>query len=80
MSAPNPNKCYNSVSCILSVMLIVFIIGSIIWDLTITKPALRSSIEEIKTEVQIINQKLDSNNLEQQADTAKTDGYFMVNK
>ena len=51
-------KCYNSVSCILSVLIIVFVIGSIIWDMTVTKPAMRQSIDDIKTEVKVIHSKL----------------------
>lgn len=51
-------KCYNSVSCILSVLIIVFVIGSIIWDMAVTKPAMRQSIDDIKTEVKVIHSKL----------------------
>lgn len=61
MAAKNNNKvgkCYNSVSCILSVLIIVFVIGSIIWDMTVTKPAMRQSIDDIKTEVKVIHSKL----------------------
>lgn len=57
----NNVKCYNSFSCILSVLVIVFVLGSILWDMCITKPAMRSSIEDIKIEVQEIRQKLDAN-------------------
>lgn len=52
-------KCYNSFSCILSVLIIVFVLTSIIWDMLVTKPAIRDSIEQIKTEVQVIHSKLD---------------------
>lgn len=51
-------KCYNSVSCIFSVVLIVFILGSIMWDIFITKPQIRHEINEIKTEIKEINTKL----------------------
>jgi hypothetical protein len=44
-------KCYNSFSCILSVLIIVFVLTSIVWDMLVTKPAIRSSIDQIKTEV-----------------------------
>lgn len=53
----NP-KCYNSVSCILSVALIVFILGSIVWDNFVTKPKIQREINEIKTEIKNINMKL----------------------
>lgn len=52
-------KCYNSFSCILSILIIVFVLTSIVWDMLITKPALRESIDEIKTEVQVIHSKID---------------------
>lgn len=52
-------KCYNSFSCILSVLIIVFVLTSIVWDMFVTKPAIRSSIDQIKTEVQIIHSKID---------------------
>lgn len=57
----NSGKCYNSVSCVLSVLIIVFVLGSIIVDLCFTKPAMRQSIDEIKQEVRTINSKLDGN-------------------
>ena len=52
-------KCYNSFSCILSVLIIVFVLTSIVWDMLVTKPAIRSSIDQIKTEVQVIHSKID---------------------
>lgn len=57
---PTPKKCYNSFSCIVSVLIIVFVIGSIIWDMTVSKPTIYNSIEEIKTEVKHINEKIDA--------------------
>lgn len=56
----NHKKCYNTFSCIMSVLVIVFIIGAVLWDLFVTKPVLRESINEIKTEVRIINEKIDA--------------------
>lgn len=38
------HKCYNSFSCILSVLIIVFVVGSVMWDICITKPAMREDI------------------------------------
>ena len=52
-------KCYNSFSCIFFFFLIVFVLTSIVWDMFVTKPAIRSSIDQIKTEVQIIHSKID---------------------
>ena len=52
-------KCYNSFSCILSVLIIVFVLTSIVWDMLVTKPAIRDSIDQIKTEVQVIHSKID---------------------
>lgn len=51
-------KCYNSLSCVLSVLIIVFVIGSIMWDNFITKPQIRQEINEIKIEIKNINTKL----------------------
>ena len=55
-----PSKCYNSFSCVLSVLIILFIIGSIAWDVMISKPEMRKSIDEIRIEVKRINEKIDS--------------------
>ena len=55
------HKCYNSFSCILSVLIIIFVLGSIMWDICITKPSLRNSIEEIHTEIRDIHHKIDVN-------------------
>ena len=64
------HKCYNSVSCILSVLIIIFVLGSITWDICITKPALRNSIEEIHTEIKDIHHKINVNLIQ---DTTKYD-------
>lgn len=53
-------QCYNSWSCILSVAIIVFVLGSVIYDMTISKPEMRRNINEIKVEVQEINEKIDA--------------------
>lgn len=53
-------KCYNSVSCMLSVLIIVFVVGAIGWDIFISKPEIRHSIDEIRIEVKDIHQKLNS--------------------
>lgn len=51
-------KCYNSFSCIGSILIILFVLGSIIWDICVTKPAMRESIEDIRVEVKDIHKKL----------------------
>ncbi len=56
-------KCYKSISCIISVLVIIFIFGAVIYDLVWTKPELRSNIKEMKTQIIEINHninKLDS--------------------
>ena len=56
-------KCYKSISCIISVLVIIFIFGAVIYDLAWTKPELRSNIKEMKTQIIEINHninKLDS--------------------
>lgn len=57
-------KCYNSFSCILSVIIIIFVVGSIMWDICISKPALRGQIEEIHTEIKDIHHKLNASFLQ----------------
>lgn len=51
-------KCYNYFSCVLSVAVIIFILGTILWDLFITKPAIKSNMADIKNELVSINNKL----------------------
>lgn len=51
-------KCYNSWSCALSVLIIVFVLGSIVYDYTYSKPHMRKDINEIKIEVQEIHEKV----------------------
>lgn len=57
---PKVKKCYNTFSCIMSVLVIIFIVGAILWDMFISKPMIYNSIEDIKTEMRIINDKIDS--------------------
>lgn len=59
MTNQNGIKCYKSVSCILSVAVIMFIFGAIIIDLAWTKPSLRRDISDINSELVITNQKID---------------------
>lgn len=55
----SPKKCYNTFSCIASVVIILFMVGAVLWDLLVSKPVIYNSIEEIRVEVQHINQKID---------------------
>lgn len=52
-------QCYNSFSCILSVLIVIFVLGSIVYDLCVTKPNISKNITEIRTEMNAINQKID---------------------
>lgn len=49
-------KCYNSVSCVLSVVIIVFMISAVLYDLCISKPQMKQSINEINIEIKHINE------------------------
>lgn len=60
INANQTQKCYNSFSCIGSILIIIFVLGSIIWDICITKPAMRDSIDDIRVEVKDIHQKLNT--------------------
>ena len=53
-------KCYNSFSCILSVLIVLFVVGSIAYDMIVSKPAMKSSIDDIKIEVKDIREKIDA--------------------
>ena len=55
-------KCYNSFSCIGAILIIMFVLGSIIWDILFTKPAMRIQMENFKVsfEVKNIHEKIDS--------------------
>ena len=53
-------KCYNSFSCIGAILIIMFVLGSIIWDILFIKPAMRQSIDEIRIEVKDIHEKIDT--------------------
>ena len=54
----NDQKCYNSFSCILSVLIILFVVCSIVWDVLVTQPEMRKNIEEIRIEVTHIHEKM----------------------
>lgn len=59
MTNQNGVKCYKSLSCIISILVIVFIFGAIIIDLAWTKPSIRQDISEINKELAIINSQID---------------------
>ena len=52
--------CYNSFSCIGAILIIMFVLGSIIWDILFIKPAMRQSIDEIRIEVKDIQLEYDT--------------------
>lgn len=60
MEKNQTKKCYNSFSCILSVLIIVFLIGAVAYDMVVSKPRINHSIDEIKVEVKNLNQKIDN--------------------
>lgn len=70
-------KCYNSFSCVASVLVIVFILGSIMWDLLVTKPQIRQSIAEIKIELKGIRSTLNERHIGQPKEFAP---YFADSK
>ena len=53
-------KCYKSFSCIISMLIIIFVVGAIGWDSFVSKPEMRKSINEIRLEVKDIHQKIDA--------------------
>ena len=55
----NNTKCYNSLSCVLSVLIILFVVVAIGWDILVSKPEMRKSIDEIRIEVKDIHNKID---------------------
>ena len=70
-----PRKCYNSFSCVLSVLIIIFIVGTITWDVMVSKPEIHKSIDDIRIEVRSINEKIDS----QFAKDSLTNRYYRKN-
>lgn len=55
-------KCYNSWSCILSVLIIVVVLGSILYDYVYSKPHMQKDITDIKIEVREIHEKIEAQN------------------
>lgn len=60
MTQISAKKCYNSWACCLSVFIIVFILGSVIYDMAYAKPKMNKSIKQIESKVQEINNKIDT--------------------
>ena len=52
-------KCYNSFSCFLSVMIIITVVVSILWPHFITMPNFENKLANMRIEIQDINSKLD---------------------
>lgn len=59
MTTNDNKKCYNSFSCILSVLIILFVICSMAYDMFCVHPQMKESIEDIRIEVRDIRQKID---------------------
>lgn len=55
-----PKKCYNKLSCILSVAIILFVTLSIAWQNFVTNPRTYRSIENLRTEVRLIKEIIDT--------------------
>jgi len=58
-------KCYKSVSCIISMLIIAFVFCAILYDLVWSKPQIGRDISAIRSEVRDLNyqiQKIDSAN------------------
>jgi len=47
-------KCYKSVSCIIGILVILFIFGAVTYDLVWAKPELRTNIKDMHTELSTI--------------------------
>lgn len=52
-------KCYKSMPCILSVLIILFISGAIIYDLVFAKPKMERNIYNINAEITNINKHIE---------------------
>lgn len=52
-------KCYNSFSCFLSVMIIITVVVSILWTQFVTMPNFENKLDNMRIEIQDINSKLD---------------------
>jgi len=55
-------KCYNSWSCIVSCAIILFVVISITYDMVVTKPQMHKDIKEIRENVRVLNNKVDTLN------------------
>lgn len=60
MAQKSTKKCYNSWACSLSVLIILFLLGSVIYDMTYAKPKMNKSIKQIEAQVEEINCKMDT--------------------
>ena len=54
----NGVKCYKSASCIISIFIILFIFGSILYDFCYSKPKIREDINNINTEIKLIDARI----------------------
>ena len=51
-------KCYNSFSCFLSVMIIITVVVSILWTQFVTMPNFENKLDNMRIEIQDINSTL----------------------
>ena len=58
MEQNNKKHCYNSWSCMISVLIIAFALGFMIYDITISKPQFKKDLNEIKVEIKDLNKKV----------------------
>jgi len=54
----NGVKCYKSASCIISIFIILFIFGSILYDFCYSKPKIREDIDNINIEIKMIDARI----------------------
>lgn len=73
-------KCYKSVSCIISILLILFIFGAVVYDIGWEKPALRNNITEINSELNDINRHINKIDSQQSISTHRFYETILKNK
>lgn len=64
-------KCYKSLSCVISIFIIIFIIGSILYDLCYSNPKIRNDIDQINEEIKIIDERINKIDSQQVVSTEK---------
>ena len=59
-------KCYKSIPCITSMLIVVFIIAAILYDFIIEKPKMQHDISDINMEIININNHIEKIDCQQQ--------------